>query len=337
MRSDAPIARASILTAALLVVGTLHTPAAMAQTNAGFAVPSADDKALVERAVAAAQKAFGTPAQEVANAISSDMRIVGFLRILTGERAATPPELNQARNEIANELRLLDQAPTWPRPALVHIPYARTKPRIDGKLDDPVWKDALTFRGLYLFEQTNHVDQPSNACYVAWDEDNLYFAFACADTNIVAPPMKRDADVFSYDCVEMFILPDYRLGMYWEIDVSPSGCLFDALNAKRFTGFGLVDRPEENMAGLLTAARIGNGRELASSVVGDKGYVVEVAVPFKELPTYTRGNKPQPGDALNFMLVRLDRNGDAFDCYAVVPLLVWGHNIWNHIPAVLVR
>ena len=58
--------------------------------------------------------------------------------------------------------------------------------------------------------------------------------FACKDTDIVSPPMDRDGTVWSDDCGEMFILPELRLGTYWEIVIGPTGTLFDALHALFF-------------------------------------------------------------------------------------------------------
>jgi hypothetical protein len=131
------------------------------------------------------------------------------------------------------------------------------------------------------------------------------------------------------------VVPEFREGLYWELVVSPSGSVFDALHAKRFQHWGGDRRPGERLSGLKTGCAMRgkeNGREGK-----DAGYRVEVAVPFREIPSYTRGNPPQVGDVLRLMLVRLDKNGEGFKVYAFQPLLSWGHNIWNYARLELVK
>lgn len=322
------IAAASLLAALICVSGCRHV------TTSGdgpIASPTAADKALAARAEAAAENAMGTPAQEMANMVLRNWQHKMVLQ-LKGSEPATATELENARKVVAHATtNILERGPTWPAPPPLMIPHTPEAPRIDGKVDEPIWQKALTFRSVYPFNTTNYLSEPSTTWRVLWDETHLYFAFECADDGIVAPEMKRDAAVFNYDCVEMFILPEFRLGQYWEIVISPSGSLFDGLHTKKFDGWGMLGRPEVDMEGLRFTSTV----ERADGE--DRGYTVEVAVPFAELPTYTRGNKPQPGDVLHFMLVRLDKNGDALHTYAFQPLLNWGHNIWNHCKATLVK
>jgi len=306
----------------------LNALAAGAAENKPANQPAAEateaDKALaarVERAIAAAE---GTPGQEAANVMRSGW-VKNLLPVLKGE---TQGNLALARREFSGAVGGAEKGPTWPRPKPVHAPRAAAPPRIDGVLDDPAWATAATFTGMHPFNETTKVDSPKTVWKVMWDEKHLYFGFECADADILAPRMKRDDHVYFHDCVEMFILPEWRSKAYWEIVISPSGMLFDGLHSKMDQEFGCVSRPFEDVKGLRFQCRVDG--TVGDSTDTDKGYCVEVAVPFDQLPGYTRGNKPAAGQVLHFMLVRLDKNGEKMIPYAFQPLLNWGHNIWNH-------
>lgn len=119
----------------------------------------------------------------------------------------------------------------------------------------------------------------------------------------------------------MFILPDIRFRTFWEIVVSPSGSIFDSVECKKAQLWGSDLDPSQNMNGLKTGITVRG--TLNNPGDTDQGYTVEIAVPFKELPGYTRTG-PKTGDRLHFMLVRLDRQGKTMTPYAFQPLLGWG-------------
>lgn len=293
-----------------------------------FVAPSAVDTALVARLESALRLCgHDTPGQEAMNMLTNEWP-KSLLPALRGEKQSTQGELEKVRRVIGPLVDTIEKGATWPLPPRVDVPYALTAPTIDGKLDDPAWKTAASFSGVYAFDSKDKRETPPTTWRLTWDTNCLYFAFECLDEDIEAPVMKRDDNVFFYDCVEMFILPEYREGVYWELVVGPTGSIYDGLNAKKFDGWGGLCRPEENIAHL----GVGYSFQGTPNQPGDKdiGYTIEVAIPFRELPSYTRGNPPRPGDTLKVMLVRLDKNGDILKAYAFQPLLSWGHNIWNY-------
>ena len=58
-------------------------------------------------------------------------------------------------------------------PALV-VPYAQTKPTIDGKIEDAEWQDAASFTGLQT--TAGKVSTRQTQFWIKWDADNLYLA-----------------------------------------------------------------------------------------------------------------------------------------------------------------
>lgn len=298
--------------------------------------PGANDAELVARAEKAIAAAQGTPGQEAANFLVNDWPREA-LQVLRGHKAVSEAEQRAARGAVMSLTKNAEAGPTWPLPALIHLPRARHAPVIDGDLGDPAWKDAASWDGLYAFNAKQNVAPPgpgpATRWKAAWDEKYLYFAFDCEDKDVQSPPMARDDKVYAHDCVEMFLLPEFRHGLYWELVIGPSGTVYDGLNAKKWDGWGPMARTGENIAGLKVGTHISGTEGNATDV--DQGYRVEVAVPFAALPGYTRGNAPHRGDRLHFMLVRLDRNGQTLQPYSFLPLLSWGHNLWNHAPVEL--
>jgi hypothetical protein len=308
----------------LLVAGTLLlTAAAYAQEPAA---PTESDRELAQQVEAAVAKAQGTPAQEMANMVTADWQ-APMLKQLKGQAPAKEKDLVAARDALGASLRILLKGPDWPVAKGLRIPRAAEPIKVDGKLDDAAWKQAAVWEGLYAFNEREKLAEPRTVWRATWDDEYLYFALECQDADVEAPVMKRDDHVYFHDCVEMFVLPDFRAGAYWEIVVSPSGSIFDALHAKKFKGWGAEGRPEETVRGMQVGCAVDGTLNQPGDT--DRGYTIEVAVPFAELPGYAR-RKPVAGDTLHLMLVRLDENGGKVRAYSFQPLLNWGHNIWNH-------
>lgn len=294
--------------------------------------PTAADHALAARAEAIRPRLAGTPGQEAGNFLFNEWPR-HCLAQLAGDRFVSRPKLEEARGIVTGLLETCEKGPDWPRPQPFTIPAATGPVTIDGKLDDAAWAGAATFTGAYPFNSATRTDAPATTFRLLHDDANLYFAFDCADRDIVAPTIPRDGQVYNDDCVEMFLMPDLAKRLYWEIVISPSGCLFDALHTKRMAGWGPEPGGEkQDLAGLRHAATVrGTVGDAADT---DAGYTVEVAVPLAALPGFgaTLAAAPRP---LRLMLVRIDRNGEAFQPYAFQPLLSWGHNVWNHAEVTL--
>ncbi len=282
---------------------------------------------LVKRAEAAIEIAGATPGREYANRLRTTP-LLEWLQYFRGESTQKPDRLSQAQaiKRIESFIDMATAGPTWPAPGKYTIPYAKTKPNIDGDLTDDVWKNAWTHTKIYPFNSTEE-GGPSTTIRLLWDDTHLYAAFDCRDTDVVSPQRERDDHVYFDDCVEMFILPNFRFRTYWEIVIGPSGSVYDSVQGKDVKKWGAVTDPSQNMQGLQHAEVVAGTLNETDDI--DNGYTVEIAVPFSELPGYARC-PPRVGDDIKMMLVRLDRSDAKFKVYAFRPLQAWGHNIWNH-------
>lgn len=300
--------------------GVIHAEEAPAEK------PRDDLAALAARADKAVAAVGVSPGREYANRLRND-QYPGWFAFFKGEKKQPSwPSLNHAVADISNLVKMVEAGPQWPDPGLYSIPYASVKPAVDGNPDDPAWKNAWTWDKLYPF---NSIDAagPGTVFKMLWDEDYLYVAFDCVDPDIIAPDRERDEAVFSDDCVEIFILPDFRFRAYWEIVIAPNGCIFDATHTKDIGKWGGSADPAQDMKGLKHVQQVRGTLNMSEDT--DEGYTVQMAIPFDELPGYTR-SPARSGDKLYFMLIRLDRSSESFKAYAFKPLQGWGHNIWNH-------
>ena len=75
-------------------------------------------------------------------------------------------------------------------------------PLIDGKLDDVIWKSANKFTGFTTFIPDFEKPMPEKTeAWLSYDEENLYFAFKCYDSEPekIKPTVSARAQIFEYD------------------------------------------------------------------------------------------------------------------------------------------
>ncbi len=292
------------------------------------ALPTDADRALLQQLEDAIAAAQGTPAQEAANFANPKDWAWKLVQALRSDEPVPAGRLKRARDMANHLLTNCRKGPDWPAPATFDVPRAAAPPTIDGKLTDAAWERALVLTGVYPFGSTERRDEPETTWRLSWDADHLYLAFECQDTNLLAPELKRDAPVFAHDCVELFLLPRFETGVYWELVIGPGGSIYDALHVKYRDRWGRYGRPELDIEGLQVATRVRGTPNDPSDT--DEGYTVEVALPRAALPEYAHAPLAA-GQTLHAMLVRLDKDNDSHDAYAFQPLLSWGHNIWCHV------
>lgn len=265
-----------------------------------------------------------TPAEFMVNQIaassSSESKAVLTGRLIPSDPAAYDVARKSLRN-LESEIR---KGMEWPekQPPSVSIPYARIKPEIDGIRNETAWETALTFHDEYPVSV--YRKSPTGAVWsVMWDETFLYVSAEFRQPHPVAEPydFKTGKAPWHADALELFIGSGTRFRTYWEIVVAPDGSVYDALGQNNRWG-AYIASPEESVRGLAAAVHC-----------TPAGYSVELAVPWREIPGYVRGNPPRPGETVNFTLIRC-RSGRQSACH---PLLYGGHNIFGHLRGTLVR
>lgn len=228
---------------------------------------------------------------------------------------------------IENAVEMGEKGPTWPLPGTVKVPRVPIGARVvmDGDLSEPAWEKAFTWKKSYKLNELEESKRTQTEWKLLWDADYLYLGFGCVDEDVRSKPRERDTKVYDDDSVELFISPDERFRGYWEIIVNADNSVFDALESKKWMEWGLDMNTDATAEGLVTHVK----REGPD---GKPGYCVEMALPWSALLAQ-KGQKPRIGDVFGFMLVRIckeGKNGVGEDGpFAPVPLMGWGHNIWN--------
>lgn len=181
---------------------------------------------------------------------------------------------NDAPSRGWNELWSLRANPAKPKTARIQR-LSGTPPRIDGKLNDPVWKKATPLGPFVAYLEAPIYELSSKTkAYAAYDRKNLYVAFGCREPDMKT--MKEGhADLFDDVTVILAPLSD-RTG--WR-------------------AFNVNSRNEHQKFSEATAGSGGAGwvTDHQSAVyLGQKGWSVELVIPWQSLGQIP----PKPGTEL---------------------------------------
>lgn len=180
---------------------------------------------------------------------------------------------------------------------------------IDGKLDDEGWKKVAQTGA---FGDTRGGEQSAGVTWakVTRDETHLYVGFFGVDADAWGELDKRDADTWTQEVFELFIDPNGDARDYLELQITPTGTLFDARFADKL-GRGEGTRQEQ-----IDRARAWNGEiEYAAHVDGtvnnrsdtDRSWSAELKIPFADIP----GGAPAEGASWKMNFYRFDAPRDA--------------------------
>ena len=177
------------------------------------------------------------------------------------------------------------QQATSPRrlqPRRFEVRHATSAITVDGVLDEPAWRDALTYDLPFEWMPGENVPPPvATEFLVTYDSKNLYVAWRCHDPDpgqIRAHLMDRDAvdTLIQDDHVVLMIDPfnDERRG--WQFRLNPLGVQADAI-------FSENEGVEDFSYDLIWAS--------AAHITND-GWIAEAAIPFAML-RFPRTSEPQ--------------------------------------------
>lgn len=150
----------------------------------------------------------------------------------------------------------------------VHIPRFDKPPVIDGKLDEEVWQHAAVFRDFVQVQPGDNIapSEPSEAL-IGYDSKFLYLAFRAFDEpgKVRATVAKRD-QIFDDDFIGVYLDTYNDRRKAFEFFFNPLGVQADAIRTEGNGEDFSVDFVHES-----------------KGVVGETGYFVEAAIPFKSL------------------------------------------------------
>ncbi len=181
--------------------------------------------------------------------------------------------------------------------------------KLDGKLDDPSWKTALS-TGAFVNTMTGAAGDVKTEAKLLWDDQNLYIGFDNVDGDVWAGLDKRDDKLWTQEAVEVMIDADRNGKTYVEFQVAPNGNIFDCyLPAYRKYEDSIDPKRKQYDWNSKIKAKVAVDGTLNKRDDQDKGWAVELAIPLADINGLdSPGVKMPPalGDAWRINLYRLD-------------------------------
>lgn len=196
---------------------------------------------------------------------------------------------------VAGEDRPADGPPT------VTLPRARGGVTIDGKLEEDAWKRALE-TGAFVDTLSGGEAKVAAEAKLLWDDEALYVAFDVRDPLLRSRFEDADDHLWTEDAVELMIDPGADGRNYFEIQVSPTGVVFDTrYDARRQPRpYGHLDWTSGIEARTALSGRPNDDD-------ADEGWLAELRIPWA---AFAEGDPPagvpEPGDVWGINLYVMD-------------------------------
>jgi len=184
--------------------------------------------------------------------------------------------------------------------AILKATYTSKPVKIDGILDDDVWRTASTYRlslGQDQIARGKKLTEPGDV-RLAWGDTHFYVAVKFHDSDIVAEGKKDQLHHYLMgDLVELFLKPE-GYTWYWELYATPTG----KKTSFWFPGRGRVGLPSgfEYQCGLQVAAQ--NNGTVNNWEDRDRYWTAEMAMPISDLTS--RGETFGPGSNWRILIAR---------------------------------
>jgi hypothetical protein len=186
------------------------------------------------------------------------------------------------------------------------VPYSKTSPVIDGDINDAIWQQA---KWTADFQDIEGGLKPrptyQTRAKMLWDGSCLYIAAEVKDPQIWATLKKHDSIIFNDNDFEVFINPNNSTHQYFEMEFNAYNTLWDLFLNKPYRNNGSA-MFGWNAEGLRSAVKIQGTINDADDT--DKGWTVEIAIPFKSLTIGNLVTIPKEGTLwrMNFSRVEWD-------------------------------
>ncbi len=185
-------------------------------------------------------------------------------------------------------------------------------PRIDGKLDEPLWQTAAR-TGPFVSAGSGALmtRPPQGEVRIAYDDEHLYLGFEVRDHTLTGgfPADAIDPQLWTRDTVEVMIDPegDGDNRDYYEVQINPQNLVFDS-------HFERYNQPRGGPNGPFGhqqwSAQLRNAVSLRGTIDDnsdrDEGYTVELALPWRALHKTT---PPKAGDRWRMNFYAMQDNG----------------------------
>ncbi|MFW6129041.1 MAG: DUF5916 domain-containing protein [Candidatus Aminicenantaceae bacterium] len=158
------------------------------------------------------------------------------------------------------------------------IPCFEDSPKIDGHLEEKIWKKGAVIENFTQFKPREGAEPTEKTIvYCGYNRNNLYIAIRAFDSNpeaIRACLTQRD-NVYEDDEIIIYIDTFHDKKRAFTFQVNPCGVQTDGIynetkRRRRGGGFSKIDKNWDTFF-------------LTDATIDDKGYMAEMAIPFKSL------------------------------------------------------
>ncbi|MEO9894547.1 carbohydrate-binding family 9-like protein [Aurantibacter sp.] len=175
---------------------------------------------------------------------------------------------------------------------------------IDGKAEETAWTTA-DWTSNFIDIEGEVQPKYDTRMKMTWDENNLYFYVEMEESHVWGTLKERDTVIFYNNDFEVFIDPDGDTHNYMEFEMNALNTVWDLWLTKPYrNGPKVIDGWD--IAGLKSAVHINGTLNNAEDI--DKGWQVEIAMPWKALLEGSTKNKVPVNEfwRINFSRVNWD-------------------------------
>jgi uncharacterized repeat protein (TIGR03806 family) len=178
---------------------------------------------------------------------------------------------------------------------------------IDGKADEPAWKDAQVIDNFYLpwLGTKARVARTATKARLLWDRDYLYFFAEMEDADLYADVTEENGQTWDNDVFELFFKPADDKPGYYEFQVNAAGTQLHAFFPRRGAG-GLTRFKNDTRFHI--DAKVALRGTLNKWSDRDEGWSVEGRIPWTDF--LRTGGRPAAGEKWKFALCRYDYSVD---------------------------
>jgi hypothetical protein len=193
-----------------------------------------------------------------------------------------------------------------PAPKRVAIPKLQGPVDMDGNLREAVWARSAVIRP-FLNNDGSGREREQTEVRLWYDDNALYLAWSCADTDIQATFTERDSKFWEEEVAELFITPK-DLTRYYELQWNPLGGVFDAIIENELDERGVSKNFKGDWSYTATGMKSAVRRQGTPNNSDDKDdyWQVEVMIPFADLGQPA----PKPYDTWRVNFYRFNRAKD---------------------------
>jgi hypothetical protein len=179
-------------------------------------------------------------------------------------------------------------APERPTAAIPSLDARRVAGAItvDGRLDEADWRDAAPTNA-FVNTMNGSAAQPTASARVLWNDESIFIGFDVNDDFLQNTLTGRDAHLWGQDCVEVMVDPDGDAANYFELQVSPTGEVFDTFYDSRRVPQPIGHADWNAQIETRVAAR-----GTPNDDTDDQGYSVEIRIPWS---SFQHGSSPAMG------------------------------------------